>query len=180
MTFYKQTIRFEKFKNRNMYRLKNLLILTIQQFVFACKYRNVSKLSTLMLKRTDMSSKKFCLLSLQVVTKRHQYYGIKTTVLNFPFHLLLYAKNIAFRKIFKSLLFRLVINLVNGTHFRVYKQPPESPTTLTFPLPLHPRQFSLPSPVMSNTMLWSLKSAVSLFILRICHLANNQSQNVGS
>lgn len=52
MTFDKQTILFGKFKYRNMYRLQNLLILTVKQFIFASKYKNVPKLSMLMLKRT--------------------------------------------------------------------------------------------------------------------------------
>lgn len=35
-----------------MYRLQNILILTVKQFIFASKYKNVPNLSTLMLKRT--------------------------------------------------------------------------------------------------------------------------------
>lgn len=52
MTFDKKTILFGKFKNRNMYRLQNILILTVKQFIFASKYKNVPNLSTLMLKQT--------------------------------------------------------------------------------------------------------------------------------
>lgn len=53
MTSDKLTIHFGKFKNRNVYRLSNLLILklTVKQFIFVSKYENVPNLSMLILKR---------------------------------------------------------------------------------------------------------------------------------
>lgn len=64
MTFNEQTLLFGKFKNRNMNRIQNLLILTIKQFIFAHKYENVPKNSTLMLKQpvTDTINIKILLL----------------------------------------------------------------------------------------------------------------------
>lgn len=43
-SFDRQGILFGKYENKNIYKLQNLLILVVKQFIFASKYKNVPKL----------------------------------------------------------------------------------------------------------------------------------------